>query len=122
MVLDGRFKNTQKLQPQIKYKYSVNGQQYIGSKIYINDKGVWTEDQILRELKEYAKSSNIPVYYDPENPEESVLKKKITYEKIYIYGVIGILSIVCAIFLRVLLNYAIRLTISISRLQSKRLK
>jgi hypothetical protein len=68
---------TIKYAPEVDYQYSVDGQQYMSSVIrseifvHFND-----ENEARQFLRGYPPESKILVYYNPDNPKESVLQAK----------------------------------------------
>lgn len=80
-ILEKRLERVQEIikyetyKPVVKYKYTVNGKEYISDKIFItpfeSDKN--TVQKILDEFK----SDEVLVYYNPFNPSESILKKSV---------------------------------------------
>ena len=59
-------------QAMIRYRYHVGGQEFIGGRLCIGhgNGGRWTEEQ--RTLA-YPAGLEVPVYYDPANPQEATL-------------------------------------------------
>ncbi len=71
---DGGADMASALVPDFKYTYTVNGKRYQGTRVTFSD-GVSKFPSVLRKLQEEYKGKNqIIVYYNPENPAESVLK------------------------------------------------
>ncbi len=61
--------------PVVKYKYTVNGKEYISDKIFITSFET-DKNTALKIINEFS-SEKINVYYNPFNPSESVLKKSV---------------------------------------------
>lgn len=65
---------TIKYAPEVEYQYSVEGEQYTSSVIrseifvYFND-----ENEARQFLRGYSPEDKVRVYYNPDNPKESVL-------------------------------------------------
>ena len=59
-------------QAMLRYRYSVGDQEFIGGRLRIGhgNGGRWTEEQRVRE---YPAGLEVPVYYDPANPQEATL-------------------------------------------------
>ena len=68
----------------VEYKYEVDGKEYIGHRIAINDWHLpksWVDTQKTEWIKEkYPIGTSVEVYYDPDVPGKSVLIKKTTSE------------------------------------------
>jgi len=93
-------------QPDIKYQYSVNGRQYSSSEISVAD---WFTTSNLSEAEEitarYPLNGKVPVYYDPNRPDQSYLEIGIPGRVIWALvggGVTEILSII--MFVAILKN------------------
>ncbi|MGC9081518.1 MAG: DUF3592 domain-containing protein [Sulfurihydrogenibium sp.] len=61
--------------PVIKYKYFVNGKEYVSDRIFITP--FETDKNTANKIVEEFKSDKVTVYYNPFNPAESVLKKSV---------------------------------------------
>lgn len=57
------------------YDYQVAGVHFTGNRIAIRPTSHSTRQYAERELAEYPVGKTVTVYYDPENPEKSVLKR-----------------------------------------------
>ena len=77
--------------PEICYSFSVNGQQFISNKIRImfNFSTNWST-RAYRLVKKYPINSKVTVFYDANNPEDSVLEPGIKFE-IIVMIIIGFL-------------------------------
>ncbi len=78
-VLESRIKdNVSSLELYVKYTYVVRGQTYISDRIspskYVYDKPA-SEWSLKRMIAPYQVGKPTKVYFNPENPQESVLKK-----------------------------------------------
>jgi len=61
--------------PEVTYQYTVGGKEFVGSRTRF---GVWLATSwsapSLRVLQQYKMGSRVPVHYDPNDPEESILE------------------------------------------------
>ncbi len=85
--------------PQIRYEYSVLGQTYTGSQITF---GGTPAKNTLREAKKalaaYPYGASVTVYYNPENPQDAVLKRTLRGGALMLtLGSVFILSAGCLI-------------------------
>ena len=62
----------------IRYSYSVNKKTYSGNSITLSSRGPHTTDRVKLEtfITDYPKGLSVNVYYDPENPQSSILVKE----------------------------------------------
>ncbi|MBU2257070.1 MAG: DUF3592 domain-containing protein [Gammaproteobacteria bacterium] len=60
---------------QVQYAYQVNAIAYTGKRIRVRSHTYSLESLAQRELAEYPAGKTIKVYYNPEAPERSVLKR-----------------------------------------------
>ncbi|MCL2914054.1 DUF3592 domain-containing protein [Shewanella corallii] len=54
----------------VKYSYQVDGQEYIGSRDALY---TLTGDEVLQLEQQFAESSEVEVFYDPQSPDSAVL-------------------------------------------------
>jgi hypothetical protein len=60
---------------RVQYSYQVNAIAYRGNRIQIRSNTHSSERYAQRELAEYPVGKTVKVYYNPEEPERSVLKR-----------------------------------------------
>lgn len=83
MVQSNRGRSRTVYQPRVRYAYEVNGKQYQGGRISFgkeatikDDVSAWmTEAAANRVAKKYRKDAVVRVYYDPADPQYSVLHR-----------------------------------------------
>lgn len=64
--------------PFVKYEYRVNGQTYENNKIRLTDarEGIRHEETVQNNVtRDYPVGKEVQVYYNPDNPAESALRK-----------------------------------------------
>ena len=76
---------------RVQYTYTVEGSSYEGNTIGFGTMSHNEKSDAQEELKSYPKGKTIVVYYDPENPGDSVLKKGVFWP---MYIVIAVMVIV----------------------------
>ncbi|MDT8273285.1 MAG: DUF3592 domain-containing protein, partial [Desulfomonilia bacterium] len=76
--------------PQVRYSYAADGRSFIGSRITMADSGSGSESRAQKISTSYPAGSPCTVYYNPDKPEESVLKAGITFSTL-LFPAIGIL-------------------------------
>ncbi len=61
--------------PKIVYEYAVNGARYTNDRIFFGEFGSGIKSSIKRIADKYPPGKEVPVYYNPKNPQEAVLEK-----------------------------------------------
>jgi len=82
----------------IRYQYEVNGKLYSGDKIFVTD---YISKELAFEKKqeiEYPVGSSVIVYYDPDNPELSVLEPGTGWPS-FAGVVLGAIIVITGVFL-----------------------
>lgn len=62
--------------PVVEYSYHVNGQAYTGSRLFPAAGSLSGGSIFKKVMARYPVGAQVDVYYDPQNPEDSVLEKK----------------------------------------------
>lgn len=85
---------------QIQYSYIVDGKKYISNRIFIGDKIFYPGRDFTEKLKtKYYTSQKVFIYFDPKQPEKSVLEKGIHKMNIFIFFVgVFLISFVIIIY------------------------
>ena len=73
--------------PEVAYTYSVMGTEYQNDKISFGLKTGGSHRKAFKIVSKYMNSSPVIVYYDPNNPQMSVLERSIS-KLLLVYGVI----------------------------------
>ncbi len=60
-------------QPDVSYRYQVEGDTYTGDKLYRSDIPFNPERELGRQLDEFSVGSIQPIYINPDQPSEAVL-------------------------------------------------
>lgn len=60
-------------QPDVSYRYQINGETFVGENLYRTDLPFNDERELGKELDEFPTGSLQMIYVNPEYPEESVL-------------------------------------------------
>ena len=76
---------------RVTYAYTVEGSNYEGNTVGFGTMSHNERSDAQEELKSYPKGKTIDVYYDPENPSDSVLKKGVFWP---MYIMISIMIII----------------------------
>ena len=76
---------------RVTYAYTVEGNNYEGNTVGFGTVSHNERSDAQEELKSYPKGKSIDVYYDPENPSDSVLKKGVFWP---MYIVIAIMLVI----------------------------
>lgn len=78
----------------VSYTYTVEGHALSGSRIRVSDGESESRDAIAQELKGLTVGQAVPVYYDPANPHDSVLRPGARFQEYAILVVpLGLLAI-----------------------------
>ena len=78
---------------RVKYSYTVEGTTYDGNTIGFGRMSHNERSDAQEELKSYPKGKTIDVYYDPENPSDSVLNKGVFWPMYIVIAVMVIMLI-----------------------------
>ena len=81
-IVESRVVGERAFRPDIKYIYTVDGEEYTGSSsLDMPGFGGRTSrlDAAEKMVRQYPQGSTISVYYNPENPQQSMLHPKPTY-------------------------------------------
>ena len=61
--------------PEINYTYEVGETKYEGKRIVFEYRNLYTRDDVDQILKEYPVGATMPVYYNPNKPQDSTLRQ-----------------------------------------------
>ena len=81
----------------VEYSYTVEGSNYVGNTVGFGTMSHNERSDALEELKSYPKGKTIDVYYDPENPSDSVLNKGVFWP-MYIVIVVMVIILIGSIW------------------------
>jgi hypothetical protein len=81
----------------VKYSYTVEGGNYEGNTVGFGTMSHNERSDAQDELKSYPKGKTIDVYYDPENPSDSVLNKGVFWP-MYIMIVVMVIILIGSIW------------------------
>jgi hypothetical protein len=62
--------------PKIHYTYEVGGTNYEGRRFEFEFRHLYSREAVDQILKEYPVGATLPVYYDPDKPQDSTLRQK----------------------------------------------
>ena len=82
---------------RVTYAYTVEGSNYEGNTVGFGTMSHNERSDAQEELKSYPKGKTIEVYYDPENPSDSVIKKGVFWP-MYIMISINIIILIGSIW------------------------
>ena len=82
---------------RVKYSYTVEGSNYEGNTVGFGTMSHNERSDAQEELKSYPKGKTIDVYYDPENPSDSVLNKGVFWP-MYIVVVVMVIMLIGSIW------------------------
>ena len=82
---------------RVKYSYTVEGSNYEGNTVGFGTMSHNERSDAQEELKFYPKGKTIDVYYDPENPSDSVLNKGVFWP-MYIVIVVMVIILIVSIW------------------------
>tara|TARA_B100000282_G_scaffold1908_1_gene1314 strand:+ start:130 stop:600 length:471 start_codon:yes stop_codon:yes gene_type:complete len=82
---------------RVKYSYTVEGSNYEGNTVGFGTMSHNERSDAQEELKSYPKGKTIDVYYDPENPSDSVLNKGVFWP-MYIVIVVMVIILIGSIW------------------------
>lgn len=87
--------------PEVEYVYSFMGQDYHGSNIVFGPKQGGGRSGAEKVTAKYPAGSPVTVYYDPNNPGDSVLERKLSKTSL-VFGIVCLAVAVLSLFLQVL--------------------
>ncbi len=77
--------------PSIRYKYTINGKSFIGSRVsFIDTIPAISADFVKRKLKKYKHVRTVTVFVSPTDPNESVIERGIQFDS-YLSCCFGVL-------------------------------
>ncbi|HEX2622422.1 MAG TPA: DUF3592 domain-containing protein [Phototrophicaceae bacterium] len=80
--------------PNVVYEYQVNGQRYQNNRFYLGMQvGRGNYMTIQQRINNYPVGSSVQVYYDPNNPAQSVLERTSPGSRVLVFAVIFIIVI-----------------------------
>jgi hypothetical protein len=82
---------------RVTYAYTVEGNNYEGNTVGFGTMSHNERSDAQEELKSYPQGKSIDVYYDPENPSDSVLKKGVFWP-MYIVIVVMVIMLIGSIW------------------------
>jgi len=84
--------------PEVRYEYDLLGAQYSGDKIAFGAKtGNSNQKKTQEALVQYPVGKSVIVYYDPANPEDAVLERRVGGKVFLIVGIIFLLVALCTL-------------------------
>ena len=81
--------------PEILYVYQFLGAEYTGDKIAFGGKVGESQNKAKERLVQYPVGKNVIVYYDPNNPEDAVLERKMSGKTMLIVGIVFAIIALC---------------------------
>jgi len=83
----------------VTYRYKVKGKRYKGDKVTVSEVSTSNQGRAVKIVKRYPKRKKVMVYYDPDDPETSVLERGISGGSWLMPGVGGMFFFVGCVFL-----------------------
>lgn len=85
--------------PKVTYEYTVNGQRYQNSRISFGlEVGLGNYNAVLRKVATYPINSTVQIYYDPNDPSQTVLEKNSPSSKIFLFvGALIAVILICTL-------------------------
>ena len=90
---DDRIAASKKYLNEIVYTYKVGGVNYSSSRIFIGDKTTYSKEYATYLQERYSKSTKVKVYYDMDDPMNSVLEPGVHMINIMYILIATVLSI-----------------------------
>ena len=60
--------------PRVEYRYEVDGEAHTGTRLELLERGEGTRAKVAAKLEKFPQGAKVAVYYDPDDPAQSVLK------------------------------------------------
>ena len=89
--------------PKVQYVFQVGGQTYQGNQVSFGNPNYALQKKAQEVIAQYQLGSEVRVYYNPFNPEESVLEK-VTFVPM-VYLILGIIMVLIMVVILGLLGY-----------------
>lgn len=83
--------------PEVRYAYEFLGTKYTGDKIAFGESVGGSLKKAQDALAQYPVGKNMAVYYDPNNPEDAVLERRVSGKMMLIIGIIFLLVSFCTV-------------------------
>ncbi len=74
--------------PEVRYTYQVMGAAYSGDKISFGGSVGGSRKKAQEAIAQYPAGKTVPVYYDPNNPEDAVIERKMGNKGFLIAGIV----------------------------------
>ena len=81
--------------PEVRYNYEFLGSEYTGDKIAFGGKVGGNQKKAQANLVQHPVGKNVIIYYDPNNPEDAILERKMSGKSMLIIGVVFTLIAFC---------------------------
>lgn len=78
---------------ELVYRFSVDGNDYLGSRRAFGDRALSTNEEAQAELLNYANGTHHTVWYDSNDPAQSVLERGLTFDNFFL-PIVGLLMTV----------------------------
>lgn len=82
--------------PEVRYTYQALGVEYSGDKIAFGGSVGGSQKKAHERLTSYPVGKDVIVHYDPNNPEEAVLERRMGSKAFLIIGIIFTLVAICS--------------------------
>ena len=82
--------------PEVRYTYQVLGAEYGGDKISFGGSVGGSRNKADEIVAQYPVGKNLTVYYDPNNPEDAVIERKMGSKGFLIIGIVFTLVGICS--------------------------
>jgi hypothetical protein len=102
--------NTDIYLPTVRYSYSVSGQEYIGSRIYLLNIGM-NYKTARTHVEDLHKGDLLKVYYDPQEPSRAALDTELPIAIFVLLIALSALLFILALFLAQFTKWFIRIII-----------
>jgi Protein of unknown function (DUF3592) len=93
--------------PVVIYEYEVGGRRYQGRRLSFGTEIGWGgfTNQAQKKVAQYPPGSIVPVYYNPENPNDAVLEVSAPAGRIYwLLAIIMIIAVMGTLFFSLMMN------------------
>jgi hypothetical protein len=83
--------------PHVRYTYVISGKHYTNDRIYLHPSDDTDERRALNQVALYPVGKKLAIYYRPNNPQDSVLDRRLSLWRLLFFAVFAVLFIIAGV-------------------------